>query len=141
MTAAALVRSRLAALAAVTAIVGDRIFLATLPADVIMPAIRVVDIDTTQAAHLRGLDGHRRSRVQIDCVAQEASGVDAYSAAHALDRAAWGAGDGTALGGWQGSSVLAVLPADVRDVYDPAPLRQYRVVRDVWVTWLAEGDE
>jgi hypothetical protein len=141
MTAAQVIRSRLAALAAVTALVGDRIYVSKLPADVTVPAIRVVEIDTLQAAHLRGVDGWQRSRVQVDCIAQEASDVDAYSVAHALDRAVWGSGDGTALGGWQSSTVQAVLPADVRDVYDPPPLSQYRVVRDVWVTWLAEGDE
>jgi hypothetical protein len=140
MTAAGLVRTRLAALSAVTALVGDRMFVTKFPADVVLPAIRVVDIDTTQGAHLRGLDGWMRSRVQVDCVAQDASDVDAYSAAHALDRAVWGPGDGTALGGWQASTVQAILPADVRDVYDPPPLAQYRVVRDVWVVWF-EGDE
>jgi hypothetical protein len=140
MTAAGVVRSRLAALSGVTALVADRIFITKLPADVALPAIRVVEIDTTQAAHLRGLDGWQRSRVQIDCVAQDASGVDAYSVAHALDRAVWGPGDGTALGGWQGPGAQSVLPAGVLDFYDPEPLARYRVVRDVWVVWLDEGD-
>lgn len=137
MTAAEAIRERLLAISAVTELVGTRVFLLMLPQKGTLPAVRVQGISEAEPMHLRGSVRVLRSRVQVDSVVNESSGL---AAALALDAAVHGAGDGTALCGWTGSvgsspatDVLAVLPIDRRDAYDGGELRQVKVMRDYWV--------
>jgi hypothetical protein len=138
VTVAEAVIARLAAIAAVTALVpASRIYQLILQQRTTLPAIRVQRIDTIEFAHLRGTAAHFRSRVQVDAVVDASVGI---AAAQAIDAAAHGAGDGTALAGWKGAigsppfAISAILPLDVRDFYSPDELRQIGVSRDydVW---------
>lgn len=133
MTGAELVRTRLLALSAVTALVSTRVYLFAIPATSLFPAIRVQRISEVQSAHLRGVGAVMQERVQVDAFA------DTLSAALAIDAAAQGAGNGTALSGFTGTvsgeSVLSVRPVAVRENFDPAEQQRYRVSRDYMVTW------
>lgn len=133
MTVVEAVRDRLLAISALTAIVGQRVYSHLFPENAVAKSVRVQRIGTIEDAHLRGASGVARARVQVDSIAN--SLADAY----AIDEAVHGHGDGSALGYWKGDigspafSVLAVLPADVRDVYEPPPVEKYRVMRDYFV--------
>lgn len=136
MTAVAAVIARLEAVAPVTALVSTRIYNGVLPQSVALPAIRVQRIGEDEPMHLRGSHGVFRTRVQIDSV----SGAgDAGGQASAVDAAIRGNSSGTALVGWKGTAagvaVQNVQSMFVRERFDAEELRQYRVIRDVMVTW------
>lgn len=143
MTVAEAVISRLSAISAVTALVGTRIYNVKLRQGSTLPAIRVQDISGVEDMHLRGGSGVRKSRVQIDSVSSEQSAPDGdpVAVATAVDEALYGDCDGTALLGWKGEigspafEVLAVRPASRREGYDAEELRQFKVIRDVFVEW------
>jgi hypothetical protein len=59
---------------AVAAIVNGRIYQLILPQGVTLPALRIQLIDEPVNVHLRGADGTRRARVQIDCYVAESAG-------------------------------------------------------------------
>lgn len=141
MTAAEAVITRLKALAPVTALVSTRVYNTTLRQAGPLPAIRVQEISENEDMHLRGGSGIRKSRVQIDSVSSEDVTADPVSQATAIDAALYGQADGAALVGWKGSigspafEVLAIRPASRRVGYDAEELRQFKVMRDVFVEW------
>lgn len=137
MSAALGVIGRLEAIAAVTALVSTRIYQGLFPQNPTFPAIRVQRIGENEFMHMRGTVGLFRARVQVDSVSNAA---DAAGVAQAIDAAVRGDGATTGIIGWRGTvagvEVESILPADVREDYDPEELRQYRVSRDVFVTWV-----
>jgi hypothetical protein len=140
VTPAEAVRLRLLAISAVTALISTRVYVLKFPENLSQSAIRVTEISEQEPMHARGSSGLARARIQVDSVGFESSGVDAYSAATALDAAAKGAGDGTGLLGWSWSigspalEVEAILPADVRDLYEASELRRVTRSRD-YIVW------
>ena len=145
MSAALGVIARLEAISAVTALVSTRIYQGILPEHARFPAIRVQRISENEFMHMRGTSAIYRTRVQVDSISNAA---DAIGAAQALDAAVHGDGASTGLVGWRGTvslggspevtvEITGVLPAGVREEYDPDDLRQYRVMRDVFVWWTA----
>lgn len=145
MTAAEIVRARLLQIAAVTALVGQRVRLLRFRQSETWPAVRVQQISDVESMHLRGSSGLHTARVQIDYCAGEASGVDPYASARAVDEAAHGPGNGTGLCGFQGLVPLgspgiwvdAIRPAGYREDFDLDELRVVRIMRDYLVTWKA----
>lgn len=141
MTVVEAIADRLSTIAEVSAIVAERIYAVKLPQDGDLPAIRIQRIDEDEGMHLRGSSGLHRARVQVDSVTEEASGVDARADAIALDAAVHGDGAGSGLCGWRGDigsppfTITGILPAGVREGYDAAELRQYKVMRDYWVSF------
>lgn len=139
-SAAYAVVKRLEAIAAVTAIVGARIYQMKLPQKPTLPAIRVQRIGTDETMHLRGVTKLKRARVQVDSISAEGVVADPVAQATALDAAVHG-NDGTALGGWKGTAggikVVAVVPAGLREGYDAVELRQFKVMRD-YMVWFEE---
>jgi hypothetical protein len=142
VTVAEAVIARLLSLTAVTNLVSTRVYQLKLPQKVSYPAIRVQRIDTVELGHLRGTGAKFRSRIQVDSVSSENAVADPLTAALAVDAAAHGPGDGSALAGWKGQvgssspafAVAAVLPLDVREFYVPNELLEVGVSRDyeVW---------
>lgn len=136
MSAVVAVITRLEAIGAVTALVASRIYNGVLPQSPTVPAIRVQRIGEDEPMHLRGSSGVFQTRVQIDSVSGAA---DAGGEAAAVDSALRGNGSGTALVGWKGTvagvDVQNIQSLFVRERYDADDLRQYRVIRDVMVTW------
>lgn len=63
--------ARLLATSAVTALVGQRVWLLKLPQKPTLPAIRVQLIDNPQGKHLRGPNRSTAARVQVDCYQAE----------------------------------------------------------------------
>lgn len=137
MSAALGVIGRLEAVAAVTALVSTRIYQGLLPQNPTLPAICVQRISENEFMHMRGSSSIFRTRVQIDSVSHA---TDAVAGAQAVDAAVHGNGSSSSLVGWRGTvagvEIESVLPAGVREDYDPEELRQYRVMRDVFVTWV-----
>ena len=135
MSVAAVI-TRLEAVAAVTAIVGTRIYQGVLPQTPTLPALRLQRVGEIQRRHLRGGVKLQRARVQIDSYAD---GTDPIGQALALDAAVLGDASGSALVGWTGTvggvTIAAIEPVDVRETYEGEELRQYRVSRDVFVWW------
>lgn len=141
MTAEEAVRTRLLAVAAVTALVSTRIYMDKLPQSPTYPCARVTLISETGAAHLRGADAVKPARVQVDAYAREVSGVDPYALANAVAAAIHGDDDGSALSGWAGdiggspaSHVQGCQRLERRRYYDPDELRVITVSQDyqVW---------
>jgi hypothetical protein len=139
VTVAEAIREHLMSLAPVVALVGTRVRLVKLrQSEPTFPVIRVQRIDENQGMHLRG-GGVKVARVQVDSIAKEGSGVDAYSVATAVDAAVAGPGDGTGLIGYRGDvgspafRIHAILPLPVREGYDADELQQFKVMRDVEV--------
>jgi Protein of unknown function (DUF3168) len=123
------VRARIVALPAVTALVGARVYLDKIPQHPTYPLIRVVEIDDPYAYHIRGPLNHGRARVQVDLLANEASGVDPYAALVALEEAVRGDGLGpsaSGLSGWIGTigdlQVLGCFADNRRRGYTPDEL-------------------
>ena len=137
MSAVAGVIGRLESLVAVTGLVGTRIYQGILPEHPTFPAIRVQRIGENEAMHMRGTSGVFRTRVQVDSISNAA---DAVGVAQAVDAVVRGNGATTGLIGWRGTAagvvIHSILPADMRESYDPEDRRQYRVMRDVFVTWV-----
>jgi hypothetical protein len=133
---AAAVVTRLEAVSAVTNLVGDRIYQGTLPQEPVLPAVRVQRIGEVITLHLRGSSGMFKERLQVDSVSDSAEPI---GDAQAIDSAVFGDGSGSSLVGFQGEidsfHIYCVEPAGAREQYDGEELRQYRVMRDVFVTW------
>lgn len=138
MSAEVGVISRLEEVAAVTALVSTRIYQGVMSQSPTLPSIRVQGISENEPMHLRGSSSLITSRVQIDSVA---GGGNPVTDALAVDAAIRGDGSGSSLIGWSGTAggveIESVLPGTVRKTYDAEELRQYRVIRDVFVTWRA----
>ena len=136
MSAVIAVIERLEDVAAVTALVSTRIYQGVLPQSPTLPAVRVQVISEVRSQHLRGGAAVVKSRVQVDSVA---SGGNPISSAKAVDVAIVGNESGSSLLGFKGVvggfMVHNVEPAGVRETYDAEELRQYRVMRDVIVSW------
>lgn len=136
MSAVLAVIARLEAVAAVTAIVGSRIYQGVLPQGGTFPKIRVQRVSEQDELHLRGSNGIIADRVQVDSVSDAA---DAVGIATALDAAIRGNSAGSSVVGWTGTvggyTVAAILPGNVREGFDAAELRQYKVMRDLLVWW------
>jgi hypothetical protein len=118
------VRTRILSLAAVTAIVGARVYMLTFPQRVVLPAVRVQRIIDFEPMQLRGTDGSIVARVQVDAVALT------REAAVALDEAIAGDGAGSGLIGWKTSVVQFVRSRLTREAFDPLDLNQFKVMRD-----------
>lgn len=142
MTIEQAVITRLASLAAVTALVGTRIYLDRLPKDhATYPAVRVVLVDEVDSPHLRGGGGVRTARVQVDAYAEETSATDPYTAVAGVAAAIHGDEDGTALSGWAGSigspalEVQGCVRVDRRRAYDPDELQVVTMSQDYRITY------
>jgi hypothetical protein len=142
-TPEAAVIERLSALAAVTAIVGTRIYQLKAPQQGATPYVRVERISEATEYHTRGVDALRRVRIQIDACAAEGDGVDPLAAAMDLAAAIEGPGDGSALSGYAGAllgspptiAILGSYKVNSRHDYEPDELRLARVSDDYLVWW------
>lgn len=140
MTVATAIAQRLLSLAPVTALVSTRVRVLRLRQPETLPAIRVQQIGETEGMHNRGSIGLKRSRVQVDSVALESTGVDPYAGAMAVDAAVHGDGGGSGLCGWKGSigsppfEIEAVLPDMVHPPLYDLDAKQIRVMRD-YIVW------
>lgn len=138
MTVDTAIRARLLTLSSVTALVAQRIYTVILPQGFTPPAIRVQRVGQLEEMHLRGPINVYRARVQVDSVATTKAAADAVDAAVQGDGLG---GHATGLKGFKGSIgsppfvIRAIIPADVRDMYDAEELRQYKVSRDFFVTF------
>lgn len=137
--------ARIAGLAAVIALVGDRVYTDVLPEAATFPCVLVKLVDDLTGQHLRGPDGHPIARVQVDALVREASGVDAYTQVVTLADAIHGDGLGTAasgLFGWIGG--VGSPPLEIQSVtggtrtprYDPEELRVLTMSRDYLVRYV-----
>lgn len=142
MTVAEAVREVLLTLTPVTELVGTRVRLVRLrQSEATFPVIRVQRISEGEPMHLRGSAGIQTARVQIDSIAKEGSGIDAYAVARSVDEAVHGPGDGTGLCGYSGSlgspgiRFHAIIPAGVREGFDAEELQQFKVMRDYMVSF------
>ena len=142
MTIEQAVITRLASLAAVTALVSTRIYLDRLPKDLdTFPAVRVVLVDEIDQPHLRGGGGLRIARVQVDAYAMESSGTDPYTAVAAVADAVHGDDAGSGLSGWSGEigspalQVRACFRVDRRRAYDPDELQVCTMSQDYRVSY------
>jgi hypothetical protein len=133
-------QTRLLALSAVTALVGQRVWTFSLPQDPTLPAVCIQQVSEVEELHLRGTSKWKRARVQIDAVAGETSGGDPYDTAIDVDAAVYGgfsAGAATGLAGFSGTvggvEIGVIRPVDRREDYSPDELRQVRISRDWFV--------
>jgi hypothetical protein len=136
MSAAVGVIARLEAVTAVTDLVSTRIYQGVFPQHLTCPAIRVQHIGEVRRQHLRGDAGVIVSRVQVDSVADSSNPI---TDAQAVDAAIVGDASGSALLGFKGDSggvfIHNVEPGGERELFDGEELRQYRVIRDLLVSW------
>lgn len=149
MTIEEAIVERLRGIAAVTALVVNRIYLLKAPQKPVSPFLLVRLIDDLPQYHLRGPYGMRPARIQVDAYAEDASGVDFQAQANLLAAAVvgdWHAGSPgppTGLAGWIG--VLGGSPAQfriglIRQIdrgvdYEAEELRLVRVRQDFIVWW------
>jgi hypothetical protein len=147
MNGAEITRTRLLAIAAVTALVSTRVYCALLPQGSRSSAIRVSMVaGIPETLHLRGRSSVLIDRVQLDCYAAS-DAADPLGDARALALAAMGdmaGGVATGLLGWCGSlgspavHVDLIEPASRPDeVYMPDELRQWVVTQDLYVHYRA----
>ena len=133
MTEEQAIVDRLLATTGVTTLVGTRIYQLRLPQDATFPAVRVQLVDETQDYHLRGGSKTRRTRLQVDSFAQEASGVDPYAAVGSLAAAIE-----TALSGQifaDGSMQITGAFLQTRQpLYESEELRLVRMLQE-WIVW------
>lgn len=128
--AAATVRARLLSIAAVTALVGTRVYTMHLPQSPVLPAVLVERVGDVRYEHLRGGERLQMTRVQVTSVANDRATAVAVEAAVDGDNA------GSGLAHWRGTvgspsiEVRWCQPQDVREDYVAGELRQYRVSRD-----------
>jgi len=138
VTIAPAIVTRLEAVSAVTNLVGDQIYQGTLPQDGAFPAVLVRRIGEVIQLHLRGSTSMFKERIQIDSYADSSEPI---GDAQAIDSAVFGDGSGSSLVGFTGEidayHIYCVEPAGAREQYEGEELRQYRVMRDVFVTWAA----
>lgn len=141
MTVEEAVRARLLTLTALTALVSTRIYLDKLPQSPTYPCVRVSLVDELSDYHLRGGEGVRRARVQVDAFAREVSGVDPYALAVTVADVIHGEDDGTGLSGWAGGigspafQVFGIFRIDRRRSYDPEELRVLTMSQDYQVAF------
>lgn len=117
---------------------GTRVYMLKLPQNVTLPAVRVQVIDDPGDYHLRGGSRPQVARVQVDAVAQEASGVGAYEVALQLADEINGDDLGSGLSGaiWSAAGsptsldVIGAFRVDRQPMYDPEELRQVRIRQD-----------
>jgi len=137
------VRARIMAIAAVTALVGTRVYMQRLPESPKYPLVCVRFIDDQSPYHLRGPIGTKTARVQADAIARESSGVDPYADAMSLLDAIDGDGLGrqaTGVAGFVGGigsppfEIVGVFPQSRRTSYDPQELRIVTASRD-YIVW------
>lgn len=144
MTVVEAVRSRLATVSALTALVSTRIYSLKLPQTPTLPAVRLQQVSEVEPMQLRGSSGLARARVQVDAYAQEGSGTDPYAQAHQVSAAAHGTfagGAASGLNGWRGTvgspgfEILEIESAGLQEGFNPEELRQVIVSRDYFVTF------
>lgn len=126
MTVEEIIVDRVAALPAVIALAGTRVYLDKLPHSPTFPAVRVQLVDDIGAYHLRGKQKPERARVQVDAFAHESSGVDPYAQVAALADAIDGDGEGPAasgLSGWTGR--VGSPPFVIHSCFRTSRLRRY----------------
>lgn len=145
MTPAEVVRTRILAITAVTALVSTRVYSVIFPQKPTWPAVRVQDIGQIEELHLRGSVGVIRGRVQVDVVSGERSGVSALAEAKTVMALIHGATQGfasnvaTGLAGYSGSigspavQVDVIEPVDYRERFEAEEVRAYLISRDYFV--------
>lgn len=140
MTVEEVVRARILAITAVTALVGTRVYMQKLPESPKYPLVRVQFIDDAVPFHLRGPVGVTPARIQVDAIARDG---DAYGSASSLLQAIDGDGLGkqaTGLAGFIGGigspafEIVGVFPQSKRSDYDPEELRILTLSRD-YIVW------
>jgi Protein of unknown function (DUF3168) len=133
---------RVESLADVIALAGSRVYLDKAPQGDPYPVVVVQLIDDPDDYHLRGPDGARRARVQVDVYAHESSGVDAYDQATMLAEAINGDGlgpDATGLSGFIGTigslglEVTGCFRIDRVRGYEAEDMRELRIRQDYYV--------
>lgn len=143
MTITEAVRALLLQLTPVSALVATRVYQMKTPQRPTFPLLRLQRVDDLEDLHLRGTSGVRRARIQVDAMVDESTTADPCASANALMAAVHGGGDGTGLCGWSGFvgtpavEILGIMPAGLREGYDPDELRLYTVSRDYLVTYRA----
>lgn len=143
MTPEQAVLERILSLSAVTALVGQRVFMLKLRQGETMPAVRVQLVDEDEDQHLRGGAGIFKSRIQVDVYAAEVTGGDPYAAATEIAAAIHGDTAGSGLSGWRGLSggsppeieVCAVVRKLRLMDYEAAERREVRCQQDYMVGW------
>ena len=135
MTVEEAVAEHLSAWPAVSALVGTRVYQLLIPQSATLPAVRVQVVDEPLGYHLRGRDGARRARVQIDSYADGSVG-DAYSTAAQLSEAIEDAlSNGVVTVGSPASVMLTgSLMIDRRSLFEPGELRQVRMLQE-FIVW------
>lgn len=127
MTVEEAILARVAAIGAVQAEVGTRVYLDVLPQSPVYPCVRVVQVDDPVVYHLRGPDGIGRARVQVDAFVKVGT-ADPYGTVADLAAAIDGDGagrDASGLSGWIGTvgspamDILACQRIDRRRQFDP----------------------
>jgi len=133
MTAGEICRTRLLGLAAVTALVAERIYLVMLPQNFNATGIRIARVSEVSTPHARGIGAPWTTRVQLDVLAPT------VAEAFAIDAAAYGDGAGSALAGFTGpvgtARVLQLGGDAAREFYDPTETRLVRVLREYFITF------
>jgi len=116
---------------------GARVYMLRLPQmPTTLPAVRVQLIDDPEEYHLRG-GTVGRARVQVDCFAEEGSGVDPYQDASDLADEVNGDDAGSGMSGWIGSvgspptiEITGAFRLDRAASYDPDERRRVRMRMD-----------
>ena len=143
------VAERIRALPAVTAMVGTRVWLVTIPQSPVMPCVRVQGISQIdEGPHTRGAGGVGWARVQVDAIANTTTGGNGYTVVRQLTEAIHGNGrgpDATGLLGWKGAigdltitGIFAILDGVAE--FEPAELQQIRIRRDYQVCFAEDLD-
>jgi hypothetical protein len=136
--------ARVNSLPAVAAIASTRVYLEKLPQSPTYPCVRVQLVDDPQLYHVRGPQGSRRARVQVDAFVQEVSGVDPQARVSALSAAIDGDGlgrDASGLSGFIGGigsppfEIQGCFRVDRTRRYDPDELRVLTMSQDYMVTY------
>lgn len=127
------VLTHLKANAGVIALAGPRGYLQKFPQDPPTPAFRVQLINESESGHLRGGSKTKPARVQVDSIAAEGSGIDAYAQASALADAindTLMSKPPIVVGGLE----LKIPERPTRfSTYDPDELRIVRIVQDYFI--------
>lgn len=135
--------ARLSQIAAVTVLVGDRIYMLVVQQHTDQPSIRVQLVDDVSDYHHRGGNRSGPARVQVDCWAAASSGADAYAAALALAAAVNGDDAGSGLSGWRGTlgspafTVQGIFRVDRSVDFESEERREVRVRQDYQVHYRA----
>lgn len=133
-----IVRVRLAAISAVTALVSTRIYGLKVRQGSDRPYVRVQRISRSEPFHARGPIGIKEARVQVDCVA------NTKLVAEQLIDAVHGDGLGdtaSGLSGWKGEIgspavvVRGIFPLDDAEDFTSEELEIFRMRRDYRVVW------